>query len=93
MTATLTDNEKYLLKRIELLEKQLNKLEWRFIILELRSIEAPTTEEEPEPQISEEEAEELTHDANWLNTLIDYVNNFKDATDAFNSSFKRQTKH
>lgn len=93
MTATLTDNEKYLLKRIELLEKQIDRLEWRLLKLELHSIEAPTTKEEPEQPISDEEAEELTLDDNWLNTLIDYVNNFKEATDAFNSSFKRQTEH
>lgn len=81
MTTTLTDNEKYLLKKIELLEKQINKLEWRLLKLEIHSIEAPTTEEDPESQISEEEAEELTLEDNWLNNLIDYVNNSKEEAD------------
>ena len=79
MTATLTDNEKYLLRRIELLEKQLDRLEWRFLKLELHSIEAPTSD------ISDEEAEDLAEDDNWLNGLIDYVNNYKEATDYFES--------
>ena len=79
MTATLTDNEKYLLRRIELLEKQLDRLEWRFLKLELHSIEAPTSD------ISDEEAEDLAEDDNWLNGLIDYVNNHKEATDYFES--------
>ena len=83
----MTDNEKYLLQRINLLEKQIDKLEWRLLKLEIHSIEAPTRE--PEPQISEEEAEGLTQDDNWLNALIDYVNNFKEATEAFNASFKK----
>lgn len=82
MTTTLTDNEKYLLKKIELLEKQINKLEWRLLKLEIHSIEAPTTEEDPESQISEEEAEELSLDDNWLNNLIDYVNAYE-ATNSY----------
>ena len=79
MTATLTDNEKYLLRRIELLEKQLDRLEWRLLKLELHSIEAPTSD------ISDDEAEDLAEGDNWLNGLIDYVNNYKEATDYFES--------
>lgn len=85
MTATLTDNEKYLLKRIELLEKQIDRLEWRLLKLELHSIEAPTTKEEPEPQISDEEAEELSKDDNWLNSFIDSINDVRRATELLRS--------
>ena len=71
----MTDNEKYLLQRINLLEKQIDKLEWRLLKLEIRSIEAPETE------ITDKEAEELAEDDNWLNSLIDGINDINRATE------------
>lgn len=72
----LTDNEKYLLKKIEILEKQVDRLEWRVLHLEAFDDHPRATkkEEEPASSISDEEAEELAEDDNFLNDLIDYVN-------------------
>ena len=71
----MTDNEKYLLQRINLLEKQIDKLEWRLLKLEIHSIEAPET------GITDKEAEELSEDDNWLNSLIDGINDINRATE------------
>ena len=79
----MTDNEKYLLQRINLLEKQLDRLEWRLLKLELRSIEAPT--QEPEQPISDKEAEELAKEPNWLNSLLDSINDANKAVELLRS--------
>ena len=79
----MTDNEKYLLQRINLLEKQIDRLEWRLLKLELHSIEAPT--KEPEQPISDKEAEELAQEPNWLNSLLDSINDANKAVELLRS--------